>query len=240
MAINVICPGCMKRFKVSERFAGQKGPCPNCNTVIDIPKASIKIHGAEDFEQGGRSATGKLLLKPISRLVEDFDPVRAGIAAAGVVVVFLLALILGKMNLSLGTRDVIGLIGLVLIAFPISLFGYQVLRDREELFVLAGLDLYKQAGYCAGIYVALWFLFEIILWYTGAGQWAVWIYFIPIACLGMLATHAILDINVGNALLHYLIFAVTVIFLRGLMSLGWLWQATESLRQGGAGPAPML
>ncbi len=240
MAINVICPGCMKRFKVSDRFAGQKGPCPNCNTVINIPKASVKIHGADDFESGGRSATGKLLLKPISRLVEDFNPVHAGIAVAGVAFVFLLATLLGRLTLSMGTRDVLGVLGLIAIAFPISFFGYQVLRNREELFVMTGLDLYKMAGMAAGIYVILWFLFEVILWYTGASEWSVWIYFIPVACLGMLAAHAILDINVGNAMLHHLIFAVSVIFLRGLMGLGWLWQATDPIRQSTIGPPPIL
>ena len=234
MSINVVCPGCLKRFKVSDRFAGLKGPCPNCNTVIQIPKAAVKIHGAEEFDKGGKTSTGKLILKPISRLDMDFDPVRAGFIALGVLGVFLLALLIGNMTLSMGTRDFIGMIGLFLVAFPLSLFGYQVLRDREQLFVVTGVELYQQTAICAAAYAVLWILFETLAWYMRADEIFIWIYFAAFVCLAMLAAHAILDINTGNALLHSLIFFVPILFLRGLMGLGWLWIAAETLRRSSA------
>ena len=37
MAINVQCSGCLKRFDVSDKFAGSVGLCPNCKTRIAIP-----------------------------------------------------------------------------------------------------------------------------------------------------------------------------------------------------------
>lgn len=240
MAINVVCPGCLKRFKVSDRFAGMKGPCPNCNTVIEIPKAALKIHGAEDFEQGGRSATGKLILKPISRLNMDFDPKTAGIAAIGTLFVFLIALMFGTMSMSIGMRDAIGTVGLFLIAFPISLVAYQMLRDREELFMLSGMDLYKKTGLAAFVYFALWVFFEFLLWYMSANVYFVWICFAVVACLAMLATHAILDINVGSSLLHFLTFSVCVILLRWALGLGWIWVIAETARNSGAPPPPVL
>lgn len=240
MSINVVCPGCLKRFKVSDRFAGMKGPCPSCNTVIDIPKAAVKIHGAEDFDQGGKTATGKLILKPIGRLDMDFNPQFAGLVSLGVLAVFLLAYLIGCLSLSTGTLDAIGFFGVFLIAFPLSLFGYQVLRDREALFMLTGMELYKKTAISAAVYAGLWILFEIIAWYMRADQYFIWIYFAAFACLAMLAAHAILDINVGNALLHYLIFFVPVLLLRGILGLGWLWIAAESARNSAAPPPPIL
>lgn len=240
MAINVVCPGCLKRFKVSDRFAGMKGPCPNCNTIIDIPKAAVKIHGGEDFDQGGRTITGKLILKPIDRLDMDFSPTQAALICAGVLTVLLVAMMLGSMKLDIVVRDWIGCIGLFLIAFPLSLFGYQLLRDPEELFMLTGVDLLRKTAVAGAVYAVLWMLFETVAWYLNADLVFIWIYFAVFACMAMLATHAMLDINLGNAMLHFLIFAFVVIVLRWAIGLGWLWLVAETVRHGGVPPAPIL
>lgn len=54
MAIDVICPGCHKRFQVSDDFAGKKGPCPACKTTIEIPKLEdvVVIHERETTASG--------------------------------------------------------------------------------------------------------------------------------------------------------------------------------------------
>ncbi|MDR0704025.1 MAG: zinc-ribbon domain-containing protein [Planctomycetaceae bacterium] len=240
MAITVVCPGCLKRFQVSDRFAGAKGPCPNCNTVITIPKAAVKIHGAEEFAQGGKTASGKLVLKPISRLDMDFDPVYAGFCILGVLAVYVLTWILGAVITSNATRDVLGGIGVFFLAFPLSLFGYQVLRDREQLFMLTDFDLYQKTAVCAVVYAVLWILFEIFIWLMNADLIFVWIYFAAFACMAMLTTHAVLDVNVGSSLLHYLIFFVAILILRGTLGLGWLWIAAETIRKSSAPPPPLL
>jgi hypothetical protein len=240
MAINVVCSGCLKRFQVSDRFAGAKGPCPNCNTVINIPKATVKIHGADEFERGGKTATGKLILKPISRLEMNFDPIYAGFCTLGILVVYVLTWILGSVITSVGVRDFLGGIGVFFLAFPLSLFGYQVLRDREQLFMLTGFDLYKKTAVCAVVYAVLWILFEIFIWQLNANLIFVWIYFAAFAFMAMLITHAVLDINVDSALLHYLIFFVAVLILRGTLGLGWLWIAAETIRKSSAPLPPLL
>ena len=43
MAINVICPGCHTRFKVSDKYAGVEGPCPKCKVKIKIPEKSDEV-----------------------------------------------------------------------------------------------------------------------------------------------------------------------------------------------------
>ncbi len=67
MAIQIICPGCHKRFKVSDKFAGKTGPCPQCKTSIKIPLKSeeVVVHAPEEF--GPKGDSGEAVLKPIAR-----------------------------------------------------------------------------------------------------------------------------------------------------------------------------
>ena len=68
MSIIVVCPGCRKSFKVSDKFAGKSGPCPNCKRTLEVPEKTqeVKVHAPEQFAGGGRSTTGKLVLKPVA------------------------------------------------------------------------------------------------------------------------------------------------------------------------------
>ena len=59
MPIEVLCPGCKTRFKVSDKFAGKKGPCPKCKAVITVPEktAEVVVHAPEEF--GPKNAAGR-------------------------------------------------------------------------------------------------------------------------------------------------------------------------------------
>jgi hypothetical protein len=82
MSIIVVCPGCLKSFKVSDKFAGKSGPCPKCKRTLQVPtkETEVKIHVPEAFAGGGKSAAGKLITKPIARVNakarDDGDPCR--------------------------------------------------------------------------------------------------------------------------------------------------------------------
>ena len=67
MPIQVTCPGCHARFKVSDKFAGQTGPCPKCKKPITIPKKEdeVVIHAPEAY--GPKGVDGTATLKPIER-----------------------------------------------------------------------------------------------------------------------------------------------------------------------------
>jgi hypothetical protein len=225
----------MTRFKVSDQFAGMKGPCPNCKTIINIPKSSVKIHGADEIDTkgkntGGKNSAGRQTLKPISRLDFGFDIKETKkyvlITLGFLLFTFLIGLLVPR-GLIL---NILGTIGLCVIVFPISLFGYQLLRDREELFMLTGVDLYKTTGTCAVMYAIVWFTFEIFIRYMSTDYIFIWVYFSVFAIFAILLAHAILDINFSNSILHFLIFFFIVLILRGISNIGWLWNAVTIVK----------
>ena len=75
MSIPVTCPHCHKRFKVSEKFAGQTGPCPSCKQPIKVPEKEeeVVIHAPEEF--GPKDASGQAVLKPVEREETKITPV---------------------------------------------------------------------------------------------------------------------------------------------------------------------
>ncbi|MDR1052619.1 MAG: hypothetical protein LBL39_00430 [Planctomycetaceae bacterium] len=230
MSIQVVCPGCMKRLKVSDKFAGMKGPCPLCKTIINIPAASVKIHGTDETGKGqgvgGKNATGQPSVNPISRIDFGFDVKEAQKYVFMILGVFLFAFLAGFIIPRGLISNILGVIGLCVVAFPISILGYHLLRNRDELFVITGMDLYKTTGAGAFVYVFVWVMFEIFLWYMSADNVFVWVYFAAFAVFAMLLGHAILDVTFGNSALHFLIFSFAVIILRGISGIGWLWNTT--------------
>lgn len=48
MSISVQCPGCGKRYKVDERFAGKKAKCQSCGAAIPVPAAAVRPPAQSD------------------------------------------------------------------------------------------------------------------------------------------------------------------------------------------------
>src|SRR5687767_12012160 len=96
MPISVVCTGCKKRFSVSEKFAGQKGPCPQCKTIIQIPTKAdeVVIHAPEGA--GPKDSKGGAVIKPILREETRFNPkIAIGIGVA-VIAIFIAAWVIGS------------------------------------------------------------------------------------------------------------------------------------------------
>jgi len=227
MPLHVICPGCLKRFQVSARFAGMKGPCPNCGTVISIPSEPLKLPDTGDA------------FRTIPQFME-FDPVLAGRCTLSVLGVLLLTFVLGCIPMYGVLRSLIGTLGLCLIAFPLTLFGYQFARDREQMFALSGEELYRRAGFAAAGYVILWIAFEYSLAATRADVFVSWLYFTAFAALAALLVHPLLAVKLRDAFLHYCIFGFSVILLRFFIGFGWFWQSSALIRYSTAPPPPFL
>ena len=238
MSLHVICPSCLKRFRVGVRFAGMKGPCPNCGTIISIPKESVKLQDADGAEQ--EKAGQRDISRAIPRLDMEFAPVLAGRYTLGVLGVLLLTFLLGWVPMYDFLRSFIGVLGLCLIAFPLTLFGYQALRDREQIFAFTGEELYRRAALTAAGYAILWLVFEYFLAATKADIFVSWFYFAAIASLAMVMTIPILVMKAQDAFLHYCVFGFSIILFRFLIGLGWFWESSEFIRHSTAPPPPFL
>ncbi|MEO8497854.1 MAG: hypothetical protein ABI614_22535, partial [Planctomycetota bacterium] len=155
MPLTVVCPGCKKRFTVSEKFAGQKGPCPKCKIEITIPalEDQVVVHAPESGTL--KDSKGQSVSKPILREETRFSPkVAAGIGAA-VIVVLVLAVILRRGPDSAPISPIISILGAILFAPPLAWGGYTFLRN-DELEAYSGKDLWIRVASCAASYAFLW------------------------------------------------------------------------------------
>jgi hypothetical protein len=225
MSILVVCPGCHKRFSVSDQFAGKTGPCPQCKTTIQVPKKGdeVVVHAPADFASGGRSVSGKLLTKPITRQDTKFRPAVAAEIAAGALGVFLLAWLGGRMALFAGNR-LMPALGLLLVSPVLVVAGYQFLRDNEDLDAFHGKVLWLRSGICALAYVILWGLFSHVGSQVLTEELWSWLVVVPFFVMGSVAALASLDLDFGTGFLHYSFYVFVAVLLRAAAGLGWVWQ----------------
>ncbi|MBN2580208.1 MAG: hypothetical protein JXB10_14560 [Pirellulales bacterium] len=225
MKIIVVCPKCRKRFEVSEKFAGKSGPCPQCKNVLKVPEVSeqVVIHAPEEFDKGGRSQSGQLVLKPISRTETKFRPLAAAALAAGVLAVFLVAWFGGRQDFFKSypwiTRG-----ALVLLSPVLAAAGYSFLRD-DELEPYRGLALWLRAAICGGVYAVLWAVFgHVAASGVITGDLLPWLIVIPpFVAVGATAAAFSLDLDFGSAAFHYAFYLLITVLLRGTAGLGWIW-----------------
>jgi uncharacterized protein YbaR (Trm112 family) len=226
MPIIVSCPNCRKSFKVSEKHAGKSGPCPNCKQTLRVPTAAeeVKIHAPEAFASGGRSTTGKLITKPIARTDAKFQPVVTVLIAAAVLVAFVVAWVGGRSGLF--QNDLFKAVGLLLISPPLAWAGYEIFRD-DELEPYRGRELWLRLAACGASYTFLW---AVVWLLTGSliatsDPWNWLMVLPPLVALGGLAAYCSLDLEFGDAMLHYGGYLGATVLLRWAAGLGWIWNA---------------
>ncbi len=224
MAIEVICPGCMTRFQVGDQFAGKKGPCPKCGHIIEIPKEKLVIHAPDDITSGGKTVKGGNTLRPILQTRFHFTIAQISLALLGIFVTCAIAYLFRYWQTGL-IKDIVGLLGVFIIGFPLTSFGYMMIRDENDLEILLGNELYKRSALTAACFTVVWLIFELFYGYLNPGP-AFIVYFIPIVILGAIAAMMIFDDNFGKGVLLFLLTAFSVVILRGLMFTpdGWLWE----------------
>ncbi len=229
MAIRVTCPGCHKRFQVSDKFAGRSGPCPECKTVIRIPTKDeeVQIQDPTKAVGGGRAATGHLVTQPIFRKETKFD-VRTAVAIGGaVVVVLLVAWLFGRAG-TLEASWTLRALGLLLITPPLVYGGYFFLYDAEDLEPLHGKTLYLRSAICAAVYVVLWGIFGYVAGHALTGEYWEWLIVAPpFLVVGALAALASLEVDFASGFLHYCAYLLVTILLGRLAGLGWIWDVAE-------------
>ncbi len=224
MPIQVTCPGCHTRFRVSDHFAGKTGPCPKCKAPIRIPDKSdeVIIHATEDY--GPISAEGKPVLKPIERRETRLSRVEVVAIVGSIVLVLVVAFLLGptvQSGARLGRTLVLGL-GAVALAPPLVWAGYSFLCDTE-LEPYRGMALALRVAICALVYAALWGVYAFFAWnLLGALSPEIWHLAFALPALvgaGAVAPFASLDLDYTSACFHYGLYLFVTIMLRLVMGL---------------------
>ena len=223
MPISVICPGCHTRFKVSDKFAGQKGGCPKCKAVILVPKLEdeIVIHEPDHSEFGARNAQGVSTLKPLARVDAGISPIALVVLGGTIAVAFLVALVI-RFSGSEPSYWLLG-IGALAVAPPVCWAGYLFLRDDEELEGFAAKELAIRTGLCSLGYALLWGAFALVYGrVVGSEPFQVWhaLYFgPPFLFAGAGLAFSCYDLDLGTGFFHFAFYLVLTILLRLAMGL---------------------
>jgi len=213
MPITIVCPGCKKRFSVSEKFAGKKGPCPKCKTVIEIPAAAeeVVVHAPEDA--GPKDSKGRSVLKPIMR--EETTVSTMGAIAIGAFIVVVFGIAFGLRVYDGDVPFFIKALGAISLAPPLVLGGYAFLRDAE-LEPYRGKELAIRVLACSAVYAALWGVFVFIPFALGIEftptQLAIVV--IPFVLIGAFGAFASFDVEYLNGIMHYGLYLVVTVLLR--------------------------
>lgn len=224
MAIQVICPGCMSRFEVSDRFAGKKGPCPKCSNLIEIPKEKLVIHAPDEIIVEGRRVKNPDFIRPIEREAFVFTTKQVWINVVGVVVILIFAWLFsflgsGPMKWMAGTS------GIFVVAFVLAKNGYILVRDPDDLEIFLGGELHRKSFLVATGYTLSWIIFEALLLYLNPGFFF-FAYLLPIALLASFVPLVVFDTDYGDSFMLYFIFVLCVLVIRGIMFApdGWIWK----------------
>lgn len=213
----------MKRFSVADKFAGQKGPCPKCKTVIQIPKKEdeIVIHAPEHSEAGAVGISGRNVLKTYKRTDTKFQPLVFTAVVGSVLVALLVALVIR----STGSPEWwLKALAAVVLGPPLAWAGYTFLRD-PELEAYRGMPVLLRSLACGVVYALLWAVYWFLAYrFFGFGApgtettkhgleiWMMGVLVAPVFAAGTLAAYASFDLDPGSAFFNCaMYFAVTII-----------------------------
>ncbi len=154
MAIQVTCAKCFARFTVSDKFAGQTGPCPKCKTVITIPALNEQVV-VHESAKGPKDASGRPVSRPIFRQETPITAIHWTMVGCGAVILLVVAVV-GRLMYSTETFPWAGLgLGALLCGAPTAFIGYWLLRDPEA-GGFGGQELWLRVAVCAAGFALLW------------------------------------------------------------------------------------
>jgi hypothetical protein len=235
MPINVTCPGCFTKFTVADKFAGQKGPCKKCKTVIEIPKLEdqIVIHAPEHSEAGAKGAGGRHALKTYKRQDTKFQPLVFAVVIGVVLVMLLVAVVLRGQ-----AEKPTWLLALaaVVLGPVVAWASYTFLRD-DELEGYTGTNLWLRALGAGLVYALTWGIFVFLggLWFgddaiaKGLEIWQMLVLFVPVVAVGTMAAYVAFDLDPGSGFFSWAMFFGVTVLLRlviGLSAIPGLGRST--------------
>jgi hypothetical protein len=222
MSIIVVCPGCLKSFNVSDKFAGKSGKCPNCKRTLHVPtkETEVKVHAPEAFSSGGKSVSGKLITKPIARVNAKIKPVKAAILLATVAGVLIVTYVLGQA--ALFDSIIVTAIGLLLVSPPLTVAAYEALRDDEFEPYRGKMLVIRSAG-CGLAYAALWGFFAVLSPNIVTGEVWNWFFILPFVAMGAMVPMAAFDLEFGDGAIHCGFYLLATLILRWAAGMPPIW-----------------
>jgi hypothetical protein len=233
MSIIVVCPGCLKSFKVSDQFAGKSGPCPSCKRTLQVPtkETEVKVHAPEAFAGGGKTTSGKLVTKPIARVNAKLHPVTTTLVIAAALLVLVATWFGGRLGLFDGWKvfdiPIAAIVGLLAVSPPLTIAAYEMLRD-DEFEPYRGTALYLRSCGCGLAYAALWGVFALLA-SRGlvTGEWWNWaLVLVPFVGIGGLAATGAFDLEYGDGVFHYSFYLLATSLLRWVAGMKWVWDVS--------------
>ena len=218
MPIQVTCRNCLKRFQVSDKFAGKTGPCPSCKKPIQIPAADeeVVIHAPRD--DSPKDSTGQSVLKPIVR--KETDVTRRGlfVTVGAVIAVFAMAIFF-RLSDESGAPFWAQLVGLIALAPPLVWSGYSFLYDQERE-PYYGQELWTRVLICSGIFVVLWCVYGFVPTYLSDLNEAAEMSYTMFGCslcamiaLGALASAGTFEIEYVSGVIHAGLYFIAIVLL---------------------------
>ncbi len=216
MPIQVTCPKCLKRFQVSEKFAGKTGPCPACKNQIRVPELNeqVVVHAPDDGAPKDRSGTS--VLKPLKR--SETDVTRKGLMITAGAVLAAIGAAIG-LRMSGGPSMYLLAIGAVAIAPPLVWAGYTFVRD-SELAPYVGAELRNRVLITSVLFSALWILYAFVPAYVAdyespSQMSFMWfgIIFSVMLVIGALISVGTFEIEFASGLAHVGLYLISTLLL---------------------------
>ncbi len=222
----------MKRFQVSDKFAGKAGPCPNCKKQLKVPDKSeeVVIHAPEDDAPKDRA--GQSILKPLERT--ETEVTRKGMLITGGAILAAIAVAIGlrvaqffqvpEGDSNSGAQILTQMLGALLLAPPLVWAGYTFVRD-SELAPYVGPELRNRVLILSGIFSALWILYAFVPSYltdeptSQMSFLAFGIIFAIMLVIGAFASVGTFELEFTSGLAHaglYLIATMALALLSGI------------------------
>ncbi len=206
----------MARFSVSDKYAGKKGPCPKCKKEIVVPDKSeeVVIHAPET--SGPKNSQGVPVLKPIKRKEFRVGWKTLAGAAVGALTVVGIAIWIRLSGSPPPTSLLV--LGAIALAPPIVMLAYTFLRD-DELEGYTGREYLVRTAICSLVFAVTWFLYCAIALYLDNKSLAevpvvqMAILMAGMIAIGTVASLATLELEAGQAAMHYLTYFAATFFL---------------------------